>query len=51
MAADRLIVVIDDRPGSAAGETTIAVSPASPWYELLPDFQVAEIFTREDGST
>lgn len=45
--ADRVIVLIDARPGSEPGETVIAVSPSSPWYELLPDFQVAEIIVKE----
>lgn len=45
--ADRVIVVIDDRPGSAPGEVLIAIPESSPWHTLLPEHQVVEIFTSE----
>lgn len=45
--ADRVIVVIDARQDSQPGEARIAIPETSAWHPLLDDFQVVEIFTKE----
>lgn len=42
---DRLLLLVDRRADSRT--TVIAISPSSPWHELLPEAQVVEITDRE----
>lgn len=51
---DRIICIVDRRSSTAAPGgpryLVATVAPSSPWHELLPPTQIAEILDRGSGS-
>jgi hypothetical protein len=52
---DRILCIVDRRSSSAAAPglpryIVATIAPASPWHELLPPNQIAEIVDRGSGS-
>ncbi len=44
---DRLILLVDRRPGHEGERHMLAVDPALPWGRLLPEEQIVEIYAPE----